>query len=81
MMEALEGFEEKIKYDIIGHSGDSPNISFVKRDKSPKNNKERLDVIRVSYIHIIIVFSYTNSQYIDRQCTHIPNIVGVVIIH
>lgn len=50
MMEAFQGFEDKIKYDILGHSGDSHNISFVKRDNPPKDNKQRLDVIRVSLL-------------------------------
>ncbi|XP_044761445.1 von Willebrand factor A domain-containing protein 8 [Coccinella septempunctata] len=51
VMEAFEGFEDKIKYDILGHSGDSPNITFVRRDRPPKNNKERLDVIRTMHAH------------------------------
>lgn len=48
VMEAFEGFEDRIKYDILGHSGDSPNITFVRRDRPPKNNKERLDVVKVN---------------------------------
>ncbi|XP_045461527.1 von Willebrand factor A domain-containing protein 8 [Harmonia axyridis] len=51
VMEAFEGFEDKIQYDILGHSGDSPSITFVSRDKPPKNNKERLDVIRTMHAH------------------------------
>lgn len=48
VMEAFEGFEDKIQYDILGHSGDTDRIEFVNRKKPPKNNKERLDIIRVS---------------------------------
>ena len=48
VMESFQGFEDKIQYDIIGHSGKAPFISFVKLKEHPKNNKERLDVIRVS---------------------------------
>lgn len=55
VMEAFEGFEDKIKYDIIGHSGEAHNIVFVPRDNPPKNNKERLEIIRVS----ILLFIYT----------------------
>ncbi|KAJ8960607.1 hypothetical protein NQ318_013899 [Aromia moschata] len=51
MMEAFEGFEDKIKYDIIGHSGETSNITFVTRNDPPKNNKERLDVIRTMHAH------------------------------
>lgn len=47
VMEAFQGFEDKIKYDIMGHSGDSHHIKFIKADDHPANNKERLDVIRV----------------------------------
>lgn len=50
VMEAFEGFEDKIKYDIIGHSGEEYNIKFVSRDDPPKNNKDRLDVLRVCHI-------------------------------
>lgn len=48
VMEAFESFGEKIKYDILGHSGEDHNIKFVSREDPPKNNKERLDVLRVS---------------------------------
>ncbi|KAL1505421.1 hypothetical protein ABEB36_004993 [Hypothenemus hampei] len=51
VMEAFEGFEDKIKYDIIGHSGEEYNINFVSRDNPPKNNKERLEVIRKMHAH------------------------------
>lgn len=63
VMEAFEDFEDKIQYDILGHSGDSPSITFVSRDKPPKNNKERLDVIRVSELVYVIDFSYIIMIY------------------
>lgn len=47
VMEAFEGFEDKIKYDIIGHSGEEYNLTFVKRNDPPKDNMERLNIIRV----------------------------------
>lgn len=50
VMEAFEGFGDKIKYDILGHSGEAPNIVFVSREDPPKDNKERLDIIRVSLV-------------------------------
>lgn len=34
------------QYDIVGHSGDSPEIPFVSHDSPPKNNKERLNIIK-----------------------------------
>ncbi|KAK9739681.1 AAA domain (dynein-related subfamily) [Popillia japonica] len=51
VMEAFEGFEDKIVYDIIGHSGDTDKIEFVRRKEPPKNNKERLDILRVMHAH------------------------------
>lgn len=47
VMEAFQGFEDKIKYDIMGHSGDAHDIKFVTVEEHPDNNKKRLDVIRV----------------------------------
>ncbi|KAJ3641597.1 hypothetical protein Zmor_028097 [Zophobas morio] len=51
VMESFQGFEDKIQYDIIGHSGEAPFIPFVKLKEHPKNNKERLDVIRTMHAH------------------------------
>lgn len=57
-MEALEGFEDKIQYDVIGHSGDTDKIQFIRKDKPPKNNKERLDILRVSIVCVLHVSIY-----------------------
>ncbi|XP_072394328.1 von Willebrand factor A domain-containing protein 8 isoform X1 [Diabrotica undecimpunctata] len=51
VMEAFEGFDDKIKYDIIGHSGEEYNIRFVDIDSPPKNNNDRLKVLRTMYAH------------------------------
>ncbi|CAH0553600.1 unnamed protein product [Brassicogethes aeneus] len=72
MMEALEGFEDKIKYDIIGHSGDSPNISFVRREKIPKNNKERLEVIRTMHAHS--QFCWTGDHTLEATEMAVTNL-------
>lgn len=50
-MTALDGKTDKVKYDIIGHSGDSPCVSFVKADHAPKNDKERLDTLKKMIAH------------------------------
>uniref|UniRef100_A0A1I7USB8 VWFA domain-containing protein n=2 Tax=Caenorhabditis tropicalis TaxID=1561998 RepID=A0A1I7USB8_9PELO len=50
-MNALDGKTDKIKYDIIGHSGDSHNVPFVKADYPPRNDKERLDVMKRMIAH------------------------------
>uniref|UniRef100_A0A674IG47 von Willebrand factor A domain-containing protein 8 n=1 Tax=Terrapene triunguis TaxID=2587831 RepID=A0A674IG47_9SAUR len=48
VMEAFENYEHKFKYDIVGHSGDGFNIALVGSDKVPKNNKQRLEIIKVN---------------------------------
>lgn len=68
MMEAFHGYENKFRYDIVGHSGDHFNISFVDKTKPPKNNKQRLEVIKVSpsfwyftYLEPYSINNITNS--------------------
>lgn len=39
------------QYDIVGHSGESPEISFVTDDTLPKNNRERLDIMKEMHAH------------------------------
>lgn len=51
VMEALESYEHKFKYDIVGHSGDGYDIELVRTDKVPKNNKERLKVLKNMHAH------------------------------
>ena len=44
VMEALYGFDDRFKYDIVGHSGEDNNIPFVLASKAPENEKQRLQV-------------------------------------
>ena len=37
-----------LQLDIVGHSGDSYEDPFIKSTAPPANNKERLQVIRMS---------------------------------
>ncbi|KAI1241841.1 hypothetical protein IHE44_0005343 [Lamprotornis superbus] len=48
VMEAFENYEHKFKYDIVGHSGDGFNIALVGSDKVPKNNKQRLEILKAA---------------------------------
>lgn len=56
-----------LQYDVIGHSGDGYDIELVSADKVPKNNKERLKVLKVSlgYLKKIII----NQGRIDTDTT------------
>lgn len=47
VLEALQGHEARIQYDIVGHSGDTQNITFVSKKNPPADNKQRLEIIKV----------------------------------
>lgn len=47
VMEAFEGFEQRVQYDIVGHSGEADQIQFVDHKNPPKDDKLRLDTIKV----------------------------------
>nr|XP_034959302.1 von Willebrand factor A domain-containing protein 8 isoform X1 [Zootoca vivipara] len=51
VMEAFENYEQKFKYDITGHSGDGFNIAVVQNDNVPKNNKQRLEILKIMHAH------------------------------
>lgn len=51
LMESFEGFENKIQYNIFGHSGESPCIPFVDHKNPPNNDKRRMDTLRMMHAH------------------------------
>ncbi|XP_050525858.1 von Willebrand factor A domain-containing protein 8 [Daktulosphaira vitifoliae] len=51
VMEALSGFEDKIIYDIVGHSGETECLKFVDKFNPPTDNKKRLEVIKKMHAH------------------------------
>ncbi|XP_055526444.1 von Willebrand factor A domain-containing protein 8 [Wyeomyia smithii] len=51
VMEAFDGFETKIKYDIVGHSGEAVEIPFINVSNPPKDDKRRLDTIKMMHAH------------------------------
>ncbi|KAF6208189.1 hypothetical protein GE061_016641 [Apolygus lucorum] len=51
VMESFEGYDTKIQYDIVGHSGEARSIKFVDKANPPKNNKQRLESIRTMHAH------------------------------
>ena len=50
-MEALQGFDHKILYSIVGHSGDSECIELVEYGKPPTNKKDRFKVLQTMFAH------------------------------
>merc|ERR1719464_1745928 len=51
VLEALEGYTERIKYDIVGHSGEDNDVPFVPILKAPENDMERLKVMKEMMAH------------------------------
>lgn len=66
IMEAFEGFDNKIQYQIIGHSGESPKISFVDYKHPPKDDKARLDVLKLMFTHSQYCWSGDNTLHSSR---------------
>ena len=50
VMEAFHGFQNQILYDIVGHSGEDYSIKFVESSNPPADNRQRLIVIKVSFL-------------------------------
>jgi hypothetical protein len=51
VMESLDKKQEKIKYNLVGHSGETYEVNFSSADKPPKNEKERLDILKKMLAH------------------------------
>ncbi|XP_054715582.1 von Willebrand factor A domain-containing protein 8-like [Uloborus diversus] len=61
VMEALDGYFDKLQFEIVGHSGEDYNIDFSQFDKPPKNNKERLEILKKMYLHSQFCMSGDNT--------------------
>jgi hypothetical protein len=67
IMEALEGFEQKYSYAIVGHSGDAAAVPFVSYGAPPKTRKDRLKVLQRMYAHSQYCSSGDNTLEGIRQ--------------
>lgn len=67
IMQSLNGLEEKYVYDIVGHSGDSASIEFVKARQPPKNEKEMIQILQKMYVHSQYCWSGDNTLRATRQ--------------
>lgn len=65
----------------MGHSGDGYDIELVRADKVPKNNKQRLKVLKVQIhnqsIHVLLLF--TSYSHIYTNQNRLKTMVIVVI--
>lgn len=67
IMESFAGFESKLDYCIMGHSGDSPAIPFVDFGNPPADRKERLKVLQKMVAHTQYCMSGDHTvEAIDR---------------
>ncbi|XP_070067126.1 von Willebrand factor A domain-containing protein 8 isoform X2 [Drosophila virilis] len=70
VIEAFDGYEKKIAYDIVGHSGEGWDLPFVNMGSVPKNDKERFDIIRMMRAHSQFCWSGDNTVKAAREaCT------------
>lgn len=60
-MESFYNYENLICYDIIGHSGETHNIEFVRKNCYPQNNKERLEILQMMHAHAQFCWSGDNT--------------------
>uniref|UniRef100_A0A1B6BXM8 VWFA domain-containing protein n=1 Tax=Clastoptera arizonana TaxID=38151 RepID=A0A1B6BXM8_9HEMI len=61
VMESFHGYETRIQYDIVGHSGEGYGLTFIHNNGPPLNNKERLDVIKTMHAHAQFCMSGDNT--------------------
>ena len=61
IMEAFHGHSHNIEYGILGHSGDTADLELVMPNKPPKNEKDRLTVLRKMRAHADMCDSGDNS--------------------
>ncbi|XP_031637278.1 von Willebrand factor A domain-containing protein 8 [Contarinia nasturtii] len=61
VMESFEGFETRVRYDIVGHSGESKNILFVNEKNPPADSKMRLETIKMMHAHSQFCWSGDNT--------------------
>ncbi|GFG34443.1 hypothetical protein Cfor_05032 [Coptotermes formosanus] len=61
VMEAFQGHEGRIQYDVVGHSGESHNITFIDHKNPPTDNKQRLAIIKTMHAHSQFCMSGDNT--------------------
>lgn len=66
VMEAFQGYETRLQYDIVGHSGESDCIPFILSGQPPANNKERLDIIKVRMVYFKFLYLYFIIRNISK---------------
>ncbi|XP_028405498.1 LOW QUALITY PROTEIN: von Willebrand factor A domain-containing protein 8-like [Dendronephthya gigantea] len=73
VMEAFDKYERRFKFDIVGHSGENPEIMFVSQDSPPVNNKKRLQVLQTMHAHA--QFCMTGDHTLEASKKAIESVV------
>ena len=70
VMEGLDSpiAKEKIKWDVVGHSGDSRYIPLAHKDNPPSNDKERMKVLQETASYPQFCFPGDNTIEALRDC-------------
>uniref|UniRef100_A0A915KL88 VWFA domain-containing protein n=1 Tax=Romanomermis culicivorax TaxID=13658 RepID=A0A915KL88_ROMCU len=51
LMKSFEGFEDKIKFEIVGHSGEQPDVELSTLNNPPKDDSDRLKILKSMLAH------------------------------
>lgn len=57
IMESFHGYENKFAYEMVGHSGNGPDIPLIDMDDPPKDRKERYKILNKMVAHSQFCFS------------------------
>ncbi|KAF0309213.1 von Willebrand factor A domain-containing protein 8 [Amphibalanus amphitrite] len=74
VMEAFEGYEQKFRYDIVGHSGEDYRVEFVRSDGPPSDNKQRLQVLKFEPTPdgVAELWTIISQHSLGRSCREWP---------
>lgn len=71
---AFKSFEHKFKYTLAGHSGDGPDIDFLKNGKYPRNEAERFEIMKQMHNHATFCLSGdTTLPAINEAIKHVAS--------
>eukprot|EP00960_Hanusia_phi_P004987 144053-Hanusia_phi.AAC.3 len=74
LMESLDGFQHKISWSLLGHSGDGPDHRLIEFDAPPKNRAERLKIIQTMWAHS--QYCYTGDHTLEATQLAIEEVRG-----
>src|SRR5690349_5928947 len=72
-MESFKAFEDIFTYEIVAHSGDDFKLPLVSSSDVPKDNKERLDILRIMHLHTQFCSSRDNTLEATQEAINSLN--------